>query len=105
MEGKKEVRTRRIGTVTFGSMLIFFGLLFLVHMFVPQLTYVWIFRLWPVIFIALGTEILLASWGREEKRIYDGMAMFLLAFLTLFAMGMAAVDTAFTYYGETYINF
>lgn len=100
MEEKKEVRVRRIGTITFGSMLVIFGLLFLVHMFVPQLTYVWIFRLWPVIFIALGTEILVAGFGKEEKRVYDGMAMFLLAFLTVFAMGMAVVDTGIQYWQQ-----
>ena len=104
MEKKKEVRTRRIGTVTFGCMLIFFGLLFLVHMFVPQLTYEWIFRMWPVMFIGLGLEILMAGAGREETRIYDGTAMFLLVFLTLFAMGMAVADLTFSYY-SSYLHF
>lgn len=86
------MRIRKIGTVTFGCMLILFGTLFLIHMFVPQLSYEWIFRLWPVILIGLGIEILSAKVGNEEKYVYDGAAMFLLAFLTLFAMGMAVAD-------------
>ena len=88
------MRIRKIGTVTFGCMLILFGTLFLIHMFVPQLSYEWIFRLWPVILIGLGIEILSAKVEKEEKHVYDGAAVFLLVFLTLFAMGMAVADLA-----------
>ncbi|MCI8418372.1 MAG: hypothetical protein HFI33_12920 [Lachnospiraceae bacterium] len=91
-------RIRRVGTVTLGGMLIFFGILFLVHMFVPSLKYVWIFRLWPVIFISLGTEVLLVGRGKgRERQVYDGFAMFLLALMLLFAMGMATADMCIQY--------
>ncbi len=91
-------RIRRVGTVTFGGMLVFFGILFLVHMFAPQLSYAWIFRLWPIAFISLGTEVLLAGFGKDrEKQVYDGFAMFLLAVLLLFAFGMAAADLCLQY--------
>ncbi len=103
MDGKKEVRIRRIGTVTFGIMLIFFGLLFLLHMFWPKLTYLWIFHLWPMIFISLGVEILLSAVKREERLLYDGMAMFMMAFLTFFAMGMAAADLLIQYQEKMYL--
>lgn len=103
MEEKKEVRIRRIGTVTFGLMLIFFGILFLVHMFYPQLTYRWIFHLWPTVFISLGVEILLSSIKRNERLLYDGMAMLMMAFLTFFAMGMAVADLAIQYQERMYL--
>lgn len=102
MEERKEVRVRRVGTATFGGMLVIFGLLFLIHMFFPALTYLWIFRLWPLLFIALGVEILFSAFKREERLVYDGVAMILLAFLTFFAMGMAVADLAIQYHGLGY---
>ena len=46
-KGTKE-RVHRVGTVTFGVVLILFGILFLLHLFFPVLEYRFIFRLWPV---------------------------------------------------------
>lgn len=60
-ENVKEVRTHRVGSITLGSALVLFGILFLVHLFVPVLTYEIIFHIWPCIFILLGIEILLAN--------------------------------------------
>lgn len=102
-EREKTVRVRRIGTVTFGGMLVVFGLLFLIHVFVPRLSYAWIFRLWPLVFISLGIEVLTAGIHRgSEKQIYDGMAIFLMAVLVLFSMGMAVLDMAIQYEGWIY---
>ena len=36
-ENVKEVRTHRVGSITLGSALVLFGILFLVHLFVPVL--------------------------------------------------------------------
>ena len=46
-ENVKEVRTHRVGSITLGSALVLFGILFLVHLFVPVLTYEIIFHIWP----------------------------------------------------------
>ena len=43
-ENVKEVRTHRVGSITLGSALVLFGILFLVHLFVPVLTYEIIFH-------------------------------------------------------------
>lgn len=44
MEQKQSVRIRRVGTLTFGCMLLVFGILFLIRIFVPGLDYEIIFR-------------------------------------------------------------
>ena len=76
-ENVKEVRTHRVGSITLGSALVLFGILFLVHLFVPVLTYEIIFHIWPCIFILLGIEILLANRKKNVEFVYDGKAVFL----------------------------
>ena len=90
-ENVKEVRTHRVGSITLGSTLVLFGILFLVHLFVPVLTYEIIFHIWPCIFILLGIEILLANRKKNVEFVYDGKAVFLTIILTFFAMLMAGV--------------
>ena len=99
MEERRTIRTHRVGTVTFGLILVVMGALFLLRMIFPALDYELIFRLWPLIFISLGIEVL-ASRRAEEKLVYDGAAIFLLILLVLFAMGMAGMDLAFTHAEE-----
>ena len=95
MEEKRTIRTHRVGTVTFGLILVVMGALFLLRMIFPALDYELIFRLWPLIFISLGIEVLASSRRAEEKLVYDGAAIFLLILLVLFAMGMAGMDLSF----------
>lgn len=97
MEEKKTIRTRRIGTVTFGLLLIVFGVLFMIHMVYPMISYEFIFRLWPLVFIVLGGEVLAGSFRAEEKFVYDGAAIFLMIVLIIFAMTMAGVDWMFAH--------
>ncbi len=97
----RTVRTRRVGTVTFGLTLICFGVMFLIHIVVPALRYDIIFRLWPFVFILLGTEILVENHksGAEYKFVYDFPAVIMLVLVLLFAMMLAAVDYAVTHGG------
>lgn len=98
-------RIRRVGSVTFGLTLILFGVLFLVNMILPTLHYEMIFRLWPVVFIVLGVEILVENHRSNTQKcrfIYDFPAIIMLALMLLFAMMMAAVDYAFTYQNSFY---
>lgn len=93
------IRTRRVGSVTFGIALICYGVLFLIHIFVPDLPYYIIFRCWPICFIVLGIEILVENYksrDNEQKLMYDFPAVLMLGAVLLFAMVMAAVDVAFT---------
>lgn len=101
MEEKQTIRTHRVGTVTFGLILVTMGVLFLLEMIFPVLDYELIFRLWPLIFISLGIEVLISSRKAEERVVYDGAAIFLLIVLVVFAMCMAGVDWVFAHGGET----
>ena len=58
-------RVHRVGTVTGGIVMIIYGVLFLLHTIFPIIKYRFIFRLWPIILIILGLEILAgnAKWG------------------------------------------
>lgn len=92
------IKTHRVGTITLGGMLITFGVLFLLRLFLPDLSYSVIFKLWPIIFIFLGGEILLANFRqREEKLIYDKTALALIIILSFFAMGMAITELCIDY--------
>lgn len=94
------MKQHRVGTITLGSMLITFGLLFLLRIFITSITFDIIFKLWPIIFIFLGIEILASNFKRkEEKMLYDGGAIALIIILSFFAMGMAMVDYCIQYAG------
>lgn len=100
-----ELRTRRVGSVTFGLTLILFGVLFLIHIVEPSLNYEVIFNLWPVVFVLLGIEILIENYRsntRQYKFIYDFPAILMLVMMLLFAMVMAAVDYTMHYYPDVW---
>ena len=93
----KAVRVHRVGTITLGITLVAAGFLFLFHLVFPALSYEMIFRCWPVLFISLGLEILIAN-KHEEHFNYDAGALVMLIILMFFAMGMAGADLLFTHY-------
>ena len=70
---------RRVGTFTFGMVLVVSGLAMLVSMFFPQLEFTWLLQLSPLALISLGVETLLAARGSERVK-YDWVGM-LLCFL------------------------
>ena len=74
---------RRVGTFTFGMVLVVSGLAMLVSMFVPQLEVTWLLQLSPLALISLGVETLLAARGSERVK-YDWVGM-LLCFLIVCA--------------------
>lgn len=90
------MRTRRVGSVTCGGILVVFGVLFLIHMFVPMLSFRFILKLWPTILIALGAEMLIAARHSEKEEPvmlkYDKGAIFLTILMTCFACGMGLVE-------------
>lgn len=99
-EGAGVIKTRRVGSVTFGLTLIVFGVLFLVHMAAPFLNYEMIFNCWPVVFVLLGIEILVEnrkSSAAGYKFVYDFPAILMLFLMLFFAMIMAVVDCAIQY--------
>ncbi|MDF2941494.1 MAG: hypothetical protein K0S01_352 [Herbinix sp.] len=94
-------KIHRVGTITLGGMLVTFGILFLLRIFLVDMTFEIIFKLWPIIFILLGIEILIANFRqKEEKLIYDKTAFALIIILSLFAMGMAITEFCMDYTGS-----
>lgn len=94
------MRTRRVGTFTLGALLIIFGALFLLRIFFDPLSYDIIFRLWPIIFICLGLEILIANFKQGDETaplIYDKAAFALIIVLSFFAIGMAVTEVCIDY--------
>ncbi|GFI31567.1 hypothetical protein IMSAGC013_02963 [Lachnospiraceae bacterium] len=97
------MRIRRVGSVTCGILMILFGILFLVHMFYPPLSLEVIMKLWPLILIALGGEMLASNIrkdGEEEVLKYDKGAVFLVFLLTCFAAGMGFLEYCMDYYAQ-----
>lgn len=90
------MKQHRVGTITLGVLLIIFGLLFLSRIIFPGLTYEVIFKLWPTIFIFLGSEILISNTVQKSETglIYDKTAIGLIVLLSFFAMGMAIAEFA-----------
>ena len=83
---------RKVGTLTLGVTLVLLGMIFLIHMFFPIVTYGIIYRVWPMIFILLGGEILFSNWKSQESLFqYDKVAIVIVACLICFSMGVAVI--------------
>lgn len=92
MEINKCIHIHRVGTITLGIGLVGMGCLFLTHMFLPNLSYGFIYRVWPALLIMLGVEVLLSNANRKREFVYDKAAMFLVGALILFSMFMATAS-------------
>lgn len=114
---KQTIRIRRVGSVTFGIVLIVTGVLFLLHLFLPDIKYEMVFQFWPLILITLGIEVLVGSRQKtyelrgengqlleQNKVVYDVPAIILTMVLTGFSMFMGMVDWAMTHAHHIYIN-
>lgn len=103
------MRERRVGSITCGILMIVFGILFLVHMFYPPLSLGTIMKLWPLILVALGVEMVAANRNQkgegEGVLKYDKGAVFLVFLLACFAAGMGILEyfmNLYTQYGVVY---
>lgn len=82
--------TRRVGTFTFGWVMVATGILMMLGLFFPKADLRTALRLSPVILISIGVEVLLGS--RTASRLkYDWVAMLLCFVVVCAAMGMYAV--------------
>jgi hypothetical protein len=87
------LKGRRVGTFTAGITLVVFGVFFLLHTILQKFDYQFIFKLWPVILIFLGIEIIISYIvNKDEKVRYDGGAIALIIILAFFAMAMGGVQ-------------
>lgn len=83
-ERSPELPCRRVGTFTFGLVLMSLGAVMLLSMFAPALDLRWVLKLSPLALISLGTEVLLSARGNSRLR-YDWAGLLLCA-LTLCAV-------------------
>lgn len=91
MENKNEKTIHRVGTITSGTALIVFGFLFLLHVLVPTINFIFIFRFWPVILIMLGIEILVGNYKKSTTFVYDKGSIILMVILMFFALFMGMI--------------
>ena len=93
----KKPRIHRVGTITCGIVLMIFGAMFLLHTIFPIIGYRMIFRMWPLILIILGLEILAGNITTQKETsqcVYDFPAVILIMLVALFAMVMGVIDYA-----------
>ena len=115
--GKQTIRIRRVGSVTFGIVLVITGVIFLLQQLFPNLSYEMIFRFWPVILIGLGIEVLLGSRQKnvevlneegkiveQSKVVYDVPAILLTIVLIFFSIFMAMMNWALIHSQDIYFR-
>ncbi len=91
------MKQRRVGAITLGSVLILYGVVSFLQMFIKEIPYHLIFRMWPIVFLALGIEVLVAAVRWKDSQFkYDFAAIIMICILLLFAMGMAGMDWMYT---------
>lgn len=101
------MKSRRIGSVTLGLTLIVFGMLFFLSIFIKNLDYMYVVKFWPVIFIFLGIEMLVAAFSKRTEGAKVDIPSCIMTFLLIgFSMALAAVQfalDAFPQYLERYM--
>lgn len=92
------IKGRRVGTFTTGILLMVFGIMFLLRLMYPSISYLTIASLWPLVLVLLGIEIIVAySINKEESMKYDFGAITLIIILSFFAMGMGCIEYVLTH--------
>ena len=96
------MRTHKVGTITLGMTLIICGIVFLLQMVIPVMTFSMVCRFWPLIFIILGLEILISNWrDKEGTFVYDKGSIFLTFLVTGFAMILGLISQIVTYASQS----
>lgn len=92
------IKGRRVGTFTTGIVLVMFGVMFLLQLIYPSISYLKIAALWPIVLVLLGIEIIVAySINKEEIMKYDFGAIILILIISFFAMGMGCMEYTITH--------
>lgn len=98
----RPTKERRVGTFTFGAVLVICGVLMLVSMFFPRLDLTLVLKLSPLILVSLGVEVLLAS-RREGRLRYDWVGMVLCFVLVTAVLVLFIIAWCLVYHPETVI--
>lgn len=83
-------KVRRVGTVTFGLLLVAAGVLLILRAVAPDLDLRFVVSLLPVALIALGLEVLIYAARPNVQLRYDGVSIFV-CILILFGVGGSSV--------------
>ena len=67
--GKQTVTIRRVGSVSFGIVLLLSGFLLLAHTFFPEFDYLTVYRFWPVTLIMLGIPAIAIPLSTSVKQV------------------------------------
>ncbi len=95
----KTIRVHRVGSITTGLSMIVLGIAVLLHLIFGLISYEWIFRMWPLMIIGIGIELLLSNFSKE-KVVYDKAAIVLMFLVSFFAVCMAGMDMFLKYMSE-----
>lgn len=95
-------RTRRVGTFTFGVVLVLAGLAMLAAMFFPKLDLSWALKLAPLALVSLGVETLLAARGGGKVK-YDWVGMVLCCLIVCTALALFSVAWIALYHPDFYL--
>lgn len=90
---------RRVGTVTFGLVLVASGLCMLWYLFFPQWDYRLLLKLSPAILVSLGIETLVAARPGAKVR-YDWVGMFLCFLIVCCALVLFVTAWILLHYPE-----
>lgn len=89
---------RRVGTLTMGAALIAVGAAITFGMFAPGTDFTLLFKLSPLVLVALGCEVLWAAAGARHARLkYDFLSMIVCFLLILASLGAACVPAVLEY--------
>ena len=91
---------RRVGTFTFGVVLVLSGCAMLAAMFCPRLDLTWAIRLAPAALVSLGIETLLAARNNEKIR-YDWVGMILCCLIVCTALVLFVIAWFALYHPES----
>jgi len=99
----KTIRIRRLGSVTFGIVMIALGIIMIINAIFAEFDLVLLLRFWPVILVFLGIEVLLGNHYKsteiinpegkaieQNKVIYDIPAVIMMS-ITLFMVYIIAL--------------
>lgn len=98
----EEPHVRRVGTFTMGITMILVGLLIVCSLFGWGVQLEWVFRLAPLILVALGVEVLVGAFSKNTRLKYDFLSIIVCGILTLAALGFSAMPFVLQYFGPTH---
>ncbi|BAK99985.1 hypothetical protein OBV_27870 [Oscillibacter valericigenes Sjm18-20] len=92
-------RERRVGTFTFGIVLVVVGIAMMAALFFPSLDLRLLLKLSPAVLILLGTEVLLST--QKGGRIkYDWLGMLLCFVLVMLALAAFFITWAMVHFPD-----